>query len=327
MGELKNNQISFLKKNKSFVIAAVLPFVFWGALIGLWFLKDPATTNNIKSSKNNLAGQISISQLATANIMDSDKDGLSDWEESIYNTDPHNPDSDGDNYLDGEEILSGHNPAQKGPNDLMINYSQSQSKNTSKTATETFAKVALKNFLSNDASLNIDNLSPEKLDSELKKSFENNSEVMSDYKETMRSLLYEFTPPDLDKKIKISENDPDGKKYLAQLNNILIDTTSKYPAVELNKIITAAFQNRNYQEINSAIDYYSYVYNELLDVRVSSDLAPLHKEILRLFYETYKILEATKNWENDPVRATVALEKYISWIEKIENLKNTTTKK
>jgi len=52
--------------------------------------------------------------------MDSDNDGLKDWEEELYKTDPFSPDTDGDGYLDGEEINSGHNPLVKAPGDEQI---------------------------------------------------------------------------------------------------------------------------------------------------------------------------------------------------------------
>jgi len=41
---------------------------------------------------------------------DFDNDGLSNNDEAFWNTDPYNPDTDGDGFLDGEEVLSGHNP-------------------------------------------------------------------------------------------------------------------------------------------------------------------------------------------------------------------------
>ena len=44
-------------------------------------------------------------------IVDSDLDGLTDkGEQQIFKTDPGNPDTDGDGYLDGAEILSGSDP-------------------------------------------------------------------------------------------------------------------------------------------------------------------------------------------------------------------------
>jgi outer membrane protein OmpA-like peptidoglycan-associated protein len=42
-------------------------------------------------------------------ILDSDGDGLTDWDEiHIYHTDPHNPDTDGDGLTDGEEVRKYH---------------------------------------------------------------------------------------------------------------------------------------------------------------------------------------------------------------------------
>jgi hypothetical protein len=46
---------------------------------------------------------------------DSDSDGLNDIEElKIYGTDPKKSDTDGDGYLDGDEVQSGYNPAGEG---------------------------------------------------------------------------------------------------------------------------------------------------------------------------------------------------------------------
>lgn len=50
-------------------------------------------------------------------IIDSDGDGLSDYEEiNIYGTDPYNPDTDGDGMNDGDEVKAGRNP--RGPGKL-----------------------------------------------------------------------------------------------------------------------------------------------------------------------------------------------------------------
>lgn len=49
------------------------------------------------------------------NLIDSDFDGLSDYEEvKIYNTDPLNPDTDGDGFNDGDEVKNGYNPNGEG---------------------------------------------------------------------------------------------------------------------------------------------------------------------------------------------------------------------
>jgi len=41
---------------------------------------------------------------------DSDGDGLSDVLEDVYKTDKNNPDTDGDGYLDGNEVENGYDP-------------------------------------------------------------------------------------------------------------------------------------------------------------------------------------------------------------------------
>src|SRR3989344_3117230 len=50
---------------------------------------------------------------------DDDKDGLANREESYWNTDFQNPDTDGDGFLDGEEVASGHDPLKPGPDDIL----------------------------------------------------------------------------------------------------------------------------------------------------------------------------------------------------------------
>lgn len=47
--------------------------------------------------------------------LDSDSDGISDLEEPMYGTDKHNPDSDADGFLDGNEAYHLYNPAAQAP--------------------------------------------------------------------------------------------------------------------------------------------------------------------------------------------------------------------
>ncbi|MFA5129715.1 MAG: fibronectin type III domain-containing protein [Patescibacteria group bacterium] len=51
--------------------------------------------------------------------LDSDSDGLTDLEENLYGTDPHNPDTDRDSFLDGNEVFHLYNPAGAGNGSLI----------------------------------------------------------------------------------------------------------------------------------------------------------------------------------------------------------------
>ncbi len=55
----------------------------------------------------------SPSYVVKAAAIDSDHDGLVDEQEAQFKTDIHNPDSDGDGFVDGLEVASGYNPASK----------------------------------------------------------------------------------------------------------------------------------------------------------------------------------------------------------------------
>lgn len=63
---------------------------------------------------------------------DADGDGLSNREENLWRTDWRDPDTDNDGYTDGEEVLSGHDPAVPGPNDFI---------DRSKNLTERYASL------------------------------------------------------------------------------------------------------------------------------------------------------------------------------------------
>ncbi len=68
-----------------------------------------ATRQLANSNIANIVG----STTTTATLVDSDADGLMDDREERYYTDLHKADTDGDGYLDGEEVISGYDPTRK----------------------------------------------------------------------------------------------------------------------------------------------------------------------------------------------------------------------
>lgn len=66
-----------------------------------------------KDSGVEIAENINFSEAFSklpSRVKDTDNDGLFDWEETLYGTDPVNQDSDGDGKLDGDEVDSGTDP-------------------------------------------------------------------------------------------------------------------------------------------------------------------------------------------------------------------------
>ncbi len=72
--------------------------------------KTPTKVYKIKA-KRTLKGKV-VPLIEPKFLIDSDGDGLSDWEEvNVFKSDPYNADTDGDGVPDGEELKQGRNPA------------------------------------------------------------------------------------------------------------------------------------------------------------------------------------------------------------------------
>jgi len=85
-------------------------------IIGGWFLLKQSKDVVVDSDDG--ASKTTNSQARKPDgDYDSDFDGLTDKEEEIYGTDPTNPDTDNDTFLDGEEISAGYNPLIPSPDD------------------------------------------------------------------------------------------------------------------------------------------------------------------------------------------------------------------
>ncbi len=87
-----------------------------GAGMSLWY-----STGNLTASLENtvVSPPSQLSGADASACIDTDSDGLCDYDETYWNTDFKNPDTDGDGFKDGEEVLTGHDPVKAGPDDLL----------------------------------------------------------------------------------------------------------------------------------------------------------------------------------------------------------------
>jgi hypothetical protein len=114
--------------SKKFLVALSIAIVIILIAILLNYWK-PSTT----SYKNDNLSSVDAS--SSAMDVDSDGDGLPDWKENLYGTDPHKADTDGDGTSDLDEILADRDPlkantAPKGqePNDKIDTTTVEQNK-------------------------------------------------------------------------------------------------------------------------------------------------------------------------------------------------------
>ncbi|MBI5005400.1 MAG: hypothetical protein HZC03_02255 [Candidatus Lloydbacteria bacterium] len=87
---------------------------------GLWWLASSRADSRSQSGAlvfgNSSTTQAQLNSIAQK---DTDHDGLFDWEEALWKTDPNNPDTDGDGTNDGDEVRLKRNPLVPGPNDAL----------------------------------------------------------------------------------------------------------------------------------------------------------------------------------------------------------------
>lgn len=116
MGILAHGVLTLVKKKVKalavvFAFAIIAGALVWNAFSGFWKINkaQPAEQQAINNNQ----------QMAPADDAgkDSDNDGLKDWEEELYGTDPEKADTDGDKTPDGEEIRLNRDPLKKGPDD------------------------------------------------------------------------------------------------------------------------------------------------------------------------------------------------------------------
>jgi len=113
---------------------------------GIFFVAIKSQKSSEKPLVKNSIEAVGIDQSNIDLIaeQDTDKDGLKDWEEVLWRTDPQKADTDSDGTPDGKEVELERNPTVKGPNDKIANnpFAQNQEgmKGEPLTATDKFAR-------------------------------------------------------------------------------------------------------------------------------------------------------------------------------------------
>lgn len=103
--------------NRNIIIMIGLAVLIVGGIIGSDILKK-STLKPVTVAETPI-NDTTLNFLPTGSVLslDTDSDGLLDWEEDFRGTDKTNPDSDGDGTSDGEEVRTGRDPLVEGPND------------------------------------------------------------------------------------------------------------------------------------------------------------------------------------------------------------------
>lgn len=130
----------FLKKNV--VLALIVSAAIITAGVFIFYTKKNSTTT---------AASLNIQRVVSQTVSaDTDEDGLKDWEESLWGTDPKSPDTDGDGVSDGDEVDQNRDPLVVGegvPKKANRDTSTEKTNTSNKTVTEGLAVELFSNYL------------------------------------------------------------------------------------------------------------------------------------------------------------------------------------
>lgn len=288
--------------SKKILIAIALLIVFIGALA--WYGYKGSNTDYTDTSNQNLLAIASSSPDNSASQIDSDHDGLPDWEEALYGTDPHNPDTDGDGTSDGAEVALGRNPLVKGPNDFLAskNNPVATSSATVKenlTLTDTFARDFFTQYMNTQQSGT--QITPANAD-----------QFASDYLKTS-------TLPDISAKqytlADLSLTDS-GRANISNYKDSIAAIFAKYwPSGKTNEIaiMQQAFTNNDtgaLAGLTPIISGYQSALKNMVTLPVPKLATSLHLNVLNTLSTYIQTLKMVQSSYTDPLSGLVALNSY-----------------
>lgn len=261
-----------------------------------------------KTEKVNVVTQAESMASSTITTRDTDGDGLPDWEEQLYGTDPRKTDTDGDKTSDGEEVRLERNPIRANtatdgsePNDYNPNSSLLLASSSELSEQK---KAFLAQFL---------------------------AQAGKDIRETTyRDLLGKFdakeftpTPKQLTGMNIVSDNTDDGfRTFINEFGKIVLKHKTPYAPRNEVDILNEYMQSKNPKllgELQLCVIEYNNLVKDLLTLPVPSGDAKTLQSII-LGYEGMALgIEGLQKMESNPIDAAGGYEGYTMYRVEVVN--------
>lgn len=302
--------LHFLPSKTALVVLLVL--LIAGA--GIWFL---FTDREVYRSETNPEQAITVGGTAEhdrliAGIVqrDQDGDGLADWEETLWNTNPTNPDTDEDGTSDGDEVETGRDPTTPGPDDALP-------EPTNPNASIELLEASIDDYLSDDNRTLTDKVAVELFStySELKRNGtldEASTEALLQRVIAKNTLVSDRTPYAAFHFTSVSESDTALTTYKKDFD-AMVAQLSEVPESEAITLGRALDSNDETQlaPLDEAITVYSATLERLLTMSVPESALPLHVELTNNFSLLLTSIVGMRSVFDDPVAAALGLQTYI----------------
>lgn len=308
------NQGDILKQylpSKTFVGVA-LPLVM-GFAVATFVIYTNITEINAQQQS---AGLVAFQQAQGGNLLerkklieaDADNDGLKDWEEGLWATDPDNPDTDGDGTFDGEEVENGRNPKLAGPNDLLNTNSATADGQTGATGTSsgrlTVTEEITKDFIGTYLSTRIIN-GEQPLDVATKNQMA--EEMVRNTVVTAKQLL---EPVDVSNITIVEQATPEQiRAYHASIMRVwgTFDLITESDVEQIFTTVSDPLLPFNLEVMRNYPQIYEQVIDELLALSVPKEASRAHILSIIAINELKFFVEGLLAYHNDPMGTISAI--------------------
>lgn len=240
---------------------------------------------------------------------DSDNDGLRDWAEVLYRTDPNNPDTDGDRTSDGEEVKLNRDPS-------VANTSKSPAEPNDFMATSTLAqdgKPGQPQNLTRQLAIQIGELLAQRA---ANPDLPFDPQIAERVVDKVVGAVPDATPSAFTKKDIIIGQDNSQKafqQYKLAFGKIFTNSFRHRAAKQDVEIFAEAMDAQDYERLK-ALDPYLAGYDreiaQLKNLPVPPQLSSLHLEYINLIVAQKEVIRKLRNAGEDVVGATVVIAQY-----------------
>ena len=269
-------------------------------IVVLFFTKNNTVFESRTGSGLVYSGNEKVEDLVN---MDTDEDGVSDWKEGLFGTDPTKKDTNDDGIPDGVEIArrSGQN-LENGELNLNIDTSLNATQ-TDLLSQELFSTIAALNQAGE-----LDQATIDKLSESLVGNIQNSG--------NKKFFLYSD--------LNIAENDTvqSVKNYENAMNKIYSSYTINYTAIDVLQkfmIDENTVDESVLVELDPIIKQMNSIINEMVKMPVPKSLALLHLDFLNKLQKFPENLGNIKLYDTDPVVAVGAISQYYVNVTNLES--------
>ena len=253
----------------------------------LLFIKGENSDSQATNKDNIVASAPNVKETAE---IDTDGDGLRDWEEVLWNTDPQKSDSDGDGTPDGEEVRAERDPTISGPSDGVAE-ATTEASDDPQTATEEFAKSAFAQYLISTSG------SPEDPNA--------GDKIIGGVVDAGKIFFYKKS----DIRTTAGNSTSDIEIYGYAIANIL-NKYSYYTKQDEPTLLQKLLESRNKEDAETLVEAastYRLISSSLLAISAPPKVADFHLYLTNLYYGMYQSVNQMSKSLEDPIVGMMGL--------------------